>query len=231
MPLQKLGGKEYYIGIFFKVRTISLSLNFIFPYSSSSSQANWYKAEQFCRFHNMHLASINSEQEQRELQEHIQSFGEFLSYISLIVLSGRLISWIDVDDSTTRIKTFLYPTNSSFQYFLTIGRVIELECIIIRWTMISMLLPEPYHYRHYLPPQHLSSVFPRISLPFSFISSKECPHRWFPSCWRFVVHGRPRRSYCLLHTRPGGTNTEYQLSCQTPSIATLLLSRLAISEH
>ena len=68
MPLQKLGGKEYYIGIFFKVRTISLSLNFIFPYSSSSSQANWYKAEQFCRFHNMHLASINSEQEQRELE-------------------------------------------------------------------------------------------------------------------------------------------------------------------
>ena len=55
-------------------------------------QANWYKAEQYCRFHGMHLASINSEQEQRELQEHIQSFGEFLSYISLIVLSGRLIS-------------------------------------------------------------------------------------------------------------------------------------------
>jgi len=55
MPLQKLGGKEYYIGIFFK--------------------ANWYKAEQFCRFHNMHLASINSEQEQRELEEHITGFG------------------------------------------------------------------------------------------------------------------------------------------------------------
>ena len=31
MPLQKLGGKEYYIGIFFKVRTISLSLNFKIP--------------------------------------------------------------------------------------------------------------------------------------------------------------------------------------------------------
>ena len=40
-------------------------------------QANWYKAEQYCRFHGMHLASINSEEEQRNLQEHIQSFGEF----------------------------------------------------------------------------------------------------------------------------------------------------------
>ena len=34
----------------------------------SSLQANWYKAEQYCRFHNMHLASINSEEEQRELE-------------------------------------------------------------------------------------------------------------------------------------------------------------------
>ena len=41
-------------------------------------QANWYKAEQYCRFHGMHLASINSEEEQRNLQEHIQSFGKFL---------------------------------------------------------------------------------------------------------------------------------------------------------
>merc|ERR1712113_94285 len=47
--------KKYYLGIFFK--------------------ANWYKAEQYCRFHGMHLASINSDSEQRNLQEHIQSFG------------------------------------------------------------------------------------------------------------------------------------------------------------
>jgi len=55
MPLQKLGGKEYYIGIFFK--------------------ANWYKAEQYCRFHDMHLASINSAEEQKQLEEHITGFG------------------------------------------------------------------------------------------------------------------------------------------------------------
>lgn len=55
MPLQTLGGKEYYIGIFFK--------------------ANWYKAEQYCRYHGMHLASINSEEEQKNLEEHITSFG------------------------------------------------------------------------------------------------------------------------------------------------------------
>jgi len=55
IPITKLGEKKYYLGIFFK--------------------ANWYKAEQYCRFHGMHLASINSDAEQRNLQEHIQSFG------------------------------------------------------------------------------------------------------------------------------------------------------------
>merc|ERR1712066_783457 len=55
MPTTKLGDKKYYLGIFFK--------------------ANWYKAEQYCRFHGMHLASINSAEEQRDLQDHIQSFG------------------------------------------------------------------------------------------------------------------------------------------------------------
>ena len=38
-------------------------------------QANWYKAEQYCRFHGMHLASIDSADEQRDLQEHIQAVG------------------------------------------------------------------------------------------------------------------------------------------------------------
>merc|ERR1712165_505384 len=55
MPLAKLGEKKYYLGIFFK--------------------ANWYKSEQYCRFHGMHLASINSAEEQRDLQEHIQAYG------------------------------------------------------------------------------------------------------------------------------------------------------------
>lgn len=55
MPLQKLGSKQYYLGIFFK--------------------ANWYKAEQYCRFHGMHLASINSAEEQKDLQDHIQAYG------------------------------------------------------------------------------------------------------------------------------------------------------------
>ena len=41
-----------------------------------SLQANWYKAEQYCRFHGMHLASINSAEEQRNLEDHITSFGE-----------------------------------------------------------------------------------------------------------------------------------------------------------
>lgn len=55
LPLTKLADKQFYIGLFFK--------------------ANWYKAEQYCRFHGMHLASINSEDEQRNLEDHIQSIG------------------------------------------------------------------------------------------------------------------------------------------------------------
>merc|ERR1712227_481289 len=55
MPLTQLGNKKYYLGIFFK--------------------ANWFKAEQYCRFHGMHLASINKEVEQKDLEEHIESFG------------------------------------------------------------------------------------------------------------------------------------------------------------
>ena len=44
------------------------------PYNSHP-QANWYKAEQYCRFHGMHLASINSAEEQKNLEDHITSFG------------------------------------------------------------------------------------------------------------------------------------------------------------
>jgi len=55
MPLVELGQKKYYIGLFFK--------------------ANWYKAEQYCRYHGMHLASINSAEEQKNLEDHITSFG------------------------------------------------------------------------------------------------------------------------------------------------------------
>ena len=81
MPLQKLGGKEYYLGIFFKVKIIIFLLN-VKPYTQMTKakmrkmaflQANWYKAEQYCRFHGMHLASINSEEEQRELEVGQQS--------------------------------------------------------------------------------------------------------------------------------------------------------------
>ena len=55
LPTAAVGGKQFYIGIFFK--------------------ANWYRAEQYCRYHGMHLASVGSEAEQRDLQEHITSFG------------------------------------------------------------------------------------------------------------------------------------------------------------
>ena len=71
MPLATLGEKEYYLGIFFKVQNCRLGDK----YDTFCLEANWYKAEQYCRFHGMHLASINSADEQKNLEEHITSFG------------------------------------------------------------------------------------------------------------------------------------------------------------
>ena len=46
-------------------------------------QANWYKAEQYCRYHGMHLASINSAEEQDNLEDHITSFGKWRRHFML----------------------------------------------------------------------------------------------------------------------------------------------------
>ncbi|XP_053606567.1 mannose-binding protein C isoform X1 [Plodia interpunctella] len=55
MPLLKTGEKRYYLGIFFK--------------------ANWFKAQQYCRFHGMHLASISSQQENDKLEQYVKDSG------------------------------------------------------------------------------------------------------------------------------------------------------------
>jgi len=55
MPFIQLGYKRYYVGNFFK--------------------ANWYKANQYCRFHGMHLASIESKEENSLLEKHIADIG------------------------------------------------------------------------------------------------------------------------------------------------------------
>ena len=142
MPLAKLGEKKYYLGIFFKVRASRLTQWLLMANSLNVSlQANWYKAEQYCRFHGMHLASINSAEEQRELEDHIQSFGKFIK--------------------TSQIEIGSFP-------FLTIRVWICMQHG--HWTLIFLL---PYHYRHYLPASFVIRL-PRISLLFSFISSKEC---------------------------------------------------------
>ena len=53
---------EIITSLFCTLKLISISL----------FQANWYKAEQYCRFHGMHLCSIDNADEQKDLQEHIQ---------------------------------------------------------------------------------------------------------------------------------------------------------------
>ncbi|XP_014367902.2 pulmonary surfactant-associated protein D [Papilio machaon] len=55
MPLLKSGEKRYYLGIFFK--------------------ANWFKAQQYCRFHGMHLASISSQEENDRLEKYVKDSG------------------------------------------------------------------------------------------------------------------------------------------------------------
>ena len=60
MPLTSLGAKKYYLGIFFKVHTnLMISDKYTCVKCCNPQnllQANWYKAEQYCRFHGMHLA-------------------------------------------------------------------------------------------------------------------------------------------------------------------------------
>jgi len=85
MPLTQLGDKKYYLGIFFK--------------------ANWYKAEQYCRFHGMHLASINSGDEQKNLEEHIQSFG-----------MGHEHFWTSGTDQAEEGKFFWMSTGKPMTY-------------------------------------------------------------------------------------------------------------------
>lgn len=80
-----LGTKKYYLGIFFK--------------------ANWYKAEQYCRFHGMHLASINSGDEQKNLEEHIQSFG-----------MGHEHFWTSGTDQAEEGKFFWMSTGKPMTY-------------------------------------------------------------------------------------------------------------------
>lgn len=55
MPIFKYKEKRYYLGIFFK--------------------ANWFRANQYCRYHGMHLASISSQEENDKLEETIRDFG------------------------------------------------------------------------------------------------------------------------------------------------------------
>ena len=70
-----------YWNIFQGEENLTFSEFYFLNSTLSSLQANWFKAEQYCRFHNMHLASINSAEEQRELGDHIQSFGEYIKNV------------------------------------------------------------------------------------------------------------------------------------------------------
>lgn len=44
------------------------------------SQANWFKAAQYCRFHGMHLASISSQEENDKLEKYVRDSGTFIQF-------------------------------------------------------------------------------------------------------------------------------------------------------
>jgi hypothetical protein len=62
-----------------------ININFHF------SQANWFRAAQYCRFHGMHLASISSQEENDRLEKHIRDFGECQATIlaSTLLINSR----------------------------------------------------------------------------------------------------------------------------------------------
>jgi hypothetical protein len=62
------GGKRYYIGHFFK--------------------ANWYKSNQYCRFHGMHLASIESKTENDALEKFVTEFGNGSQFFYGLCIQG-----------------------------------------------------------------------------------------------------------------------------------------------
>lgn len=47
------------------------------------TQANWFRAAQYCRFHGMHLASISSQEENDKLEKHIRDFGKLKSHTQI----------------------------------------------------------------------------------------------------------------------------------------------------
>jgi len=55
MPLVKLGDRMYYFGLFQK--------------------ANWFKAGQFCRYHGLHLVSLETSEENQRLEEYLRQQG------------------------------------------------------------------------------------------------------------------------------------------------------------
>ena len=68
-------------------------------------QANWYKAEQYCRFHGMHLASINSEEEQRELEVGLVT--------TKTELTKEVLNW---EAWTRPIPNYNFNSNGHTQY-------------------------------------------------------------------------------------------------------------------
>lgn len=55
-------------------------------------QANYFRANQYCRFHGMHLASITSQEENDKLEKYIKDFGMY--NINILLWSDISVSFV-----------------------------------------------------------------------------------------------------------------------------------------
>lgn len=92
------------------------------------TQANWYKAAQYCRFHGMHLASISSQEENDNLEKHIKDFGEYSRCASAFHSEWRSYRTIGFPlhqasaTSTSGRRAPIWPTRATSSGWPTAGR-------------------------------------------------------------------------------------------------------------
>lgn len=96
-------------------------------------QANWFKAQQYCRFHGMHLASISSQQENDKLEQYVKDSGKnyFTLYLWLASPGSRPIPW----DFRVKSKSILHEFAP--QVLKVSLKSAQLYLLIITYTSIT----------------------------------------------------------------------------------------------
>lgn len=86
MPPLKVGAKTYYVETFFQVTKAFHFKNFshFHYYNKILFQANWFRANQFCRYQGMELASLSNKEEDDKLLVALQATCKNSKYLAKI---------------------------------------------------------------------------------------------------------------------------------------------------